>query len=113
MALTIKYIFAVDTSTAVNVTIDTVERIPIQPNDVVGWYQVPTSTDGMIEYDQALSGSTEFGKVYVLPDNTSCSSPSVGTTCSWATVDSGGHTLVYSRQYSLKAYLEASKYYFP
>ena len=99
-----------DASSDLNMTIDDNERIPVQPNDVVGWYQVPTDTDGMIQYDQALSGSTEYGTVLILPATSSCSQPSVGTSCSWSTVDSGGQAIITIREYSFKAYLEKSKY---
>ena len=91
-------------------TVDIIERIPVQPNDVVGWYQVPKNTDGIIEYDQALSGSTEYGIVMILPAASACSEPSVGTSCSWLAVDSGGQAITTVREYSFKAYLEKSKY---
>ena len=109
---TFSVFFLLDVSTVLNMTVDVTERIPVQPNDVLGWYQEPTNTDGMIKYDQALSGSTEYGIVMILPATSSCSQPSVGTSCSWLTVDSGGQAIATVREYSFKAYLEKSKYRF-
>ena len=91
-------------------TVDTVERIPVQPDDVLGWYQVPISTEGMVQYDEALSGSTEYGIVNILPSTSSCGQPSVGATCSWLTAAEGGEATATVREYSFKAYLEESKY---
>ena len=99
-----------DTSTVLNMTVDITDRIPVQPNDVVGWYQMSTSTDGMIEYDQALLGSTEYSIVMILPATSSCSEPSVGMSCSWLSVDKGGQAITTVREYSFKAYLEESEY---
>ena len=63
----------------------------------------------MIEFDEDLSGSNQYGVVRAVRSGEACTSTSIGGTCNWAEQGLGGTAAHLVRDYALQVQLEESK----